>query len=144
MSGRNGGDVSDGSRTGTRLAARMPPATELQIADQALDERTHVIALVGQVDLYSAPEFKQRTAEVIDRGKSRIVVDLSRVSFMDSTGLSVLVGALKRLRLIGGALAVVSANEDTLRLFEITGLNASFPIAPSRQQAVQALDGLNN
>jgi anti-sigma B factor antagonist len=138
------GNVSDGPRTGTRLAARMPPATELQIADQALDERTHVIALVGQVDLYSAPEFKQRTAEVIEQGKSRIVVDLSRVSFMDSTGLSVLVGALKRLRLVGGALAVVSANEDTLRLFEITGLNASFPIAPSREQAVQALDGLNN
>jgi anti-sigma B factor antagonist len=122
----------------------MPPAAELQIADHALDERTHVIALVGQVDLYSAPEFKQRTAEVIDQGKSRIVVDLSRVSFMDSTGLSVLVGALKRLRLTGGALAVVTANEDTLRLFEITGLNASFPIAPSREQAVQALDGLNN
>jgi anti-sigma B factor antagonist len=117
----------------------MPPTTELQVQDRELDAHTHLIELAGQVDLYSAPEFKQRTAEVIEQGKSRLIVDLTQVTFMDSTGLSVLVGALKRLRLMGGALAIVATDEGTLRLFEMTGLDASFPISESRDEAVAAL-----
>ena len=72
------------------------------IEDQAIDDSTHVIELGGEVDLYTAPEFKERMVELIESGKKQIVVDLSKATFIDSTTLGVLVGGVKRLRPTGG------------------------------------------
>jgi anti-anti-sigma factor len=68
------------------------------IEDQSIDDSTHVIELGGEVDLYTAPEFKERMVELIESGKKQIVVDLSKATFIDSTTLGVLVGGVKRLR----------------------------------------------
>ena len=68
------------------------------IEDEAVDDETHVIELGGEVDLYTAPEFKERMVELIESGKKQIVVDLSQATFIDSTTLGVLVGGVKRLR----------------------------------------------
>ena len=68
------------------------------IEDEAIDDVTHVIELGGEVDLYTAPEFKERMVELIESGKKQIVVDLSKATFIDSTTLGVLVGGVKRLR----------------------------------------------
>ena len=114
---------------------------DLQIDDHEIDPETHVIDVAGQIDLYSAPEFKERTLRVIERGKRRIVVDLSGVTFMDSTGLSVLVGAFKRLRLMDGRLAIVATDDDIRRIFEITGLDRSFTLCRGREDALEALAG---
>jgi anti-sigma B factor antagonist len=114
-------------------------ATYLQIEDLALDDQTQLIAVEGQIDLYSAPEFKERTMRAIEQGKRRLVIDLSEVSFLDSTALSVLVGALRRLRPFGGAIAIVSAEPDVRRLFEITGLETTLPICASREDALQTV-----
>ena len=75
------------------------------IEDEAVDDTTHVIELGGEVDLYTAPEFKERMVELIESGKKQIVVDLSQATFIDSTTLGVLVGGVKRLRPAGGSLA---------------------------------------
>ena len=115
-------------------------ATYLQIEDRALDEQTQLIALEGQIDLYSAPSFKERLLGAIEQGKTRIVVDFSGLSFIDSTGLSVLVGALRRVRPLGGALSIVSRDDDVRRLFEITGLDGKLPLCDGIDAALTALD----
>lgn len=112
---------------------------DLGIADYALDGRTRVIEVDGQIDLYSAPQFKERTLRVIDAGAERVIVDLSRVSFMDSTGLGVLVGARKRLSAANGDLLLVVADPEIDRLFEITGLDGVFQIYRSRDDALVEL-----
>lgn len=109
------------------------------INDEAVDDTTHVIELGGEVDLYTAPEFKERMVRLIDSGKRRIVVDLSEATFIDSTTLGVLVGGVKRLRPDGGSLALVCTDENIGKIFEITGLDRVFPIHDSRDAALAAV-----
>jgi anti-sigma B factor antagonist len=109
------------------------------IEDEAIDDDTHVIELGGEVDLYTAPEFKERMVELIESGKKRIVVDLSKATFIDSTTLGVLVGGVKRLRPAGGSLALVCTDDNITKIFEITGLDRVFPIHSSRDEALAAV-----
>jgi anti-sigma B factor antagonist len=109
------------------------------IEDTAVDSGTHVIELGGEVDLYTAPEFKERLLQLIEEGKTRIVVDLTKATFIDSTTLGVLVGGVKRLRPSGGSLALVCSDPNILKIFEITGLDRVFPIHSSRDEALSAL-----
>ena len=106
------------------------------IEDEAIDDATHVIELGGEVDLYTAPEFKERMVELIESGKKQIVVDLSKATFIDSTTLGVLVGGVKRLRPTGGSLALVCTDDNITKIFEITGLDRVFPIHSSRDEAL--------
>jgi anti-sigma B factor antagonist len=106
------------------------------IEDEAIDDSTHVIELGGEVDLYTAPEFKERMVELIESGKKQIVVDLSKATFIDSTTLGVLVGGVKRLRPTGGSLALVCTDDN---ITKITGLDRVFPIHSSRDDALAAL-----
>jgi anti-sigma B factor antagonist len=107
-----------------------------QIRDEEIDGETHVIELGGEVDLYTAPEFKERMVELIERGKKRIVVDLSEATFIDSTTLGVLVGGVKRLRPANGSLALVCTDQNITKIFEITGLDRVFPIHATREEAL--------
>jgi anti-sigma B factor antagonist len=107
------------------------------IQDEEIDADTHVIELGGEVDLYTAPEFKERLVQVIEDGKKLLVVDLSKATFIDSTTLGVLVGGVKRLRPTGGSLALVCTDQNISKIFEITGLDRVFPIYKSREEALQ-------
>jgi anti-sigma B factor antagonist len=109
------------------------------ISDEEIDAETQVIELGGEIDLYTAPEFKERLVELIEDGKKRIVVDLSAATFIDSTTLGVLVGGVKRLRPAGGSLAVVCTDQNITKIFEITGLDRVFPIHESRDDALHAV-----
>ena len=109
------------------------------IDDESIDAETHVIELGGEVDLYTAPEFKERLVQVIEDGKKQLVVDLSKATFIDSTTLGVLVGGVKRLRPSGGSLALVCTDQNITKIFEITGLDRVFPIHASRDEALQAV-----
>jgi anti-sigma B factor antagonist len=109
------------------------------INDQEIDATTHVIELGGEVDLYTAPEFKERMVQLIESGKKQIVVDLSQATFIDSTTLGVLVGGVKRLRPSGGSLALVCTDQNITKIFEITGLDRVFPIHGSRDDALSEL-----
>jgi anti-sigma B factor antagonist len=110
------------------------------IEDEAIDDATHVIELGGEVDLYTAPEFKERMVELIESGKKQIVVDLSKATFIDSTTLGVLVGGVKRLRTNDGQLSLVCSDRNITKIFEITGLDRVFTIHPTREEAVAGLD----
>ena len=109
------------------------------IDDESIDAETHVIELGGEVDLYTAPEFKERMVQVIEDGKKHVIVDLSKATFIDSTTLGVLVGGVKRLRPSGGSLALVCTDQNITKIFEITGLDRVFPIHASREEALQAV-----
>jgi anti-sigma B factor antagonist len=93
------------------------------------------------VDVYTAPKLRERLAELIDAGAEKVVVDLDRVDFLDSTGLGVLVGALKRLRAAGGTFGLVCAKEPLLKIFRITALDQVFPLYESVEKAIGAAPG---
>lgn len=110
-----------------------------QINDEEIDGQTHVIELGGEVDLYTAPEFKERMVQLIESGKKQVIVDLSKATFIDSTTLGVLVGGVKRLRPAGGSLALVCTDQNICKIFEITGLDRVFPIHDTREQALESV-----
>ncbi|HEY8474941.1 MAG TPA: STAS domain-containing protein [Natronosporangium sp.] len=100
---------------------------ELSLATREVAGHT-VVEVRGEVDVYTASRLRERLLGVIDGGASQVVVDLRRVDFLDSTGLGVLVGALKRLRMSGGDLALVCDNEKLLKIFQITALDRVFAL----------------
>ena len=95
-----------------------------------------VLAVKGEVDVYTAPRLREKLVELVTQGKHRIVVDLEGVEFLDSTGLGVLVGGLKRVRSHNGDLSLVCNQHRILKVFEITGLNRAFSIYDSVDAAV--------
>jgi len=116
----------------------MPP--EFSLTQEQLDDDRHVVAVAGEIDLFTAPELKQTLADAVESGSSRIVVDLTRTTFLDSTALGVLIGAVKRLRSRDGMLTIVNTDPNIAKTFEITGLDQIFTIRPTREEAVEALE----
>lgn len=97
-----------------------------------------VLAVQGEVDVYTAPRLRERLVELVSQGTQRVVVDLEAVDFLDSTGLGVLVGGLKRLRSHDGDLSLVCTQPRILKVFEITGLTKVFAIHDSVDAATAA------
>ncbi|HLX89245.1 MAG TPA: STAS domain-containing protein [Acidimicrobiales bacterium] len=95
-----------------------------------------VLTVRGEVDVSTAPELRERLLLLAERGRTTAVVDLSEVSFVDSTALGVLVSGVKRLRSAGGDLTLVVTQPHISKVFEITGLTDVFRIFPTLDQAV--------
>jgi anti-sigma B factor antagonist len=135
------GELSAGNNT-IRVRAQptpVPLGAEFQLTDEAVDDHTHVVAVRGDIDLYSAPDLRECLDELIAAGKTRVLVDLREASFIDSTTLGVLVGAIKRLRIHGGQLALACDDPSILRVFAITGLDEVIGVHPTREAGVAAL-----
>ena len=107
---------------------------DFQIEEQA-SEGTPVIAVSGEIDVATAPQLRECLHRVVAAGNATVVLDLLGVTFLDSTALGVLVGALKRCREQGGDLQIVIADPRIVKIFEITGLTNVFTIADSLQAA---------
>ncbi len=86
------------------------------------------ITLRGEVDVYTAPKLKEQLVAVIEDGCANVIVNLEGVSFIDSSGLGVLVSALRRARERDGAVRIVCTRENILKIFRITGLDKVFPV----------------
>jgi anti-sigma B factor antagonist len=110
---------------------------DLSLSTRTVSDHT-VLQVGGEVDVYTAPRLRERLVELVDGGARKVVVDLGRVEFLDSTGLGVLVGAHKRLRAAGGSLALVCAREPLLKIFRITALDQVFPLYDSVDTATAA------
>ena len=110
-------------------------AIEFSIEDRPVGG-AHIVAVSGEVDLFTAPEFKQRMSAPIDDGRSNLIVDLSRTTFIDSSSLGVLIGAHRRLKLRGGSLTIVCDNDAITKTFRITGLDGVFHLVPKIDDAV--------
>jgi anti-sigma B factor antagonist len=98
-------------------------AMDFAITDRRVDDVTHVVAVTGEIDLFTAPEFKQRVSAPIDAGAANVIIDLTGTTFIDSSSLGVLIGAHRRLKLRGGSLVVVCDNDAIVKTFRITGLD---------------------
>jgi anti-sigma B factor antagonist len=107
-----------------------------ELTDDRPDEHTLVLAVRGEIHVTTAPDFSVRLNEAIAEGLRAMVIDLSGVEFIDSTGLSVLLNGLRRVTRANGRLALVVTNPTVLRLFEITRLDTTFDIQPTREAAL--------
>lgn len=96
---------------------------------QALD-------LEGEVDVYTAPVLRQAIMDRVEGGVKHLLIDLTRVEYLDSTGLGILIGGVKRLKEQGGSLRLVGPSARIQRIFEITGLNKIFDVYASEQEAL--------
>ena len=113
-------------------------AVAFGIEDRRVRDGVHVVAVSGEIDLFTAPEFKQRMTAPIEDGVGRLIVDLSATTFIDSSSLGVLIGAHRKLKQRKGSLVVVCDNETIVKTFKITGLDGVFTLVPSLDDA---LDG---
>ena len=114
---------------------------KFELSEDDLDERTHIIAVSGEIHVSTAPEFSRRLNAAIAKGKTAVVLDLTGTEFIDSTGLSVLLNGLRRVTRQRGRMALVCVNPTVLRLFEITRLDSTFDIRRTRDEALQAVRG---
>lgn len=95
------------------------------------------VTLEGEVDVYTAPRLKEELTSLIAGGCHFLIVDMEKVAFIDSSGLGVLVSALRRAREKDGAIRIVCTREGVLKIFRITGLDKVFPIFSDAAEAAQ-------
>jgi anti-sigma B factor antagonist len=113
---------------------------DFSVTTRAIDELS-VVDVAGEVDVFSAPELAEQLTQLFDAGRRTVVVDLTSVTFLDSTGLGTLVAARNRAEEAGGQLPIIGSGERVLKLFRITGLDEVFEIYPSIEAAVTATTG---
>ncbi len=111
--------------------------------DLSLDNRTDgermVVDVGGEIDVYTAPKLREQLVDLVNAGRYHLIVDMEGVEFLDSTGLGVLVGGLKRVRAHEGSLRLVCTQERILKIFRITGLTKVFPIHDTVSEALTAV-----
>lgn len=108
---------------------------ELSLQTDTVADRT-VVHVGGEIDAYTVPRLRQLLLGLVEEGAPHLVVDLSRVEFLDSSGLGVLAGVRTRMRERRGSLVLVCAQERILKIFRIIGLDGVFTIVPSVAEAV--------
>ncbi len=112
----------------------------MQIEDQVIEGILVVTPLEKRLDASAAADFKGKMVDWINSGHRRIVLDLSMVDFVDSSGLGAIVSCLKTLG-EGGDLAISGIKDAVLSLFKLTRMNRVFQIYPSSEAAVKGLGG---
>jgi anti-sigma B factor antagonist len=95
-----------------------------------------IVDVEGEIDVYTAPRLRELLIELVNVGNYQIVVNMEKVEFLDSTGLGVLVGGLKRVRAHDGSLDLVCTQERILKIFRITGLTKVFGIHDTVDEAI--------
>ena len=111
-------------------------AITFEIQDRRHGADAHVVTVAGEIDIFTAPELKQRVAAAIDSGAETVVVDLSGTTFIDSSSLGILIGAHRRVEHRHGRFVVACDNPAIVKTFKITGLDQVFAIVPTVQDAV--------
>jgi anti-sigma B factor antagonist len=97
-----------------------------------------VVDVEGEIDVYTAPRLRELLIDLVNKKNYQLVVNMEKVEFLDSTGLGVLVGGLKRVRAHDGSLDLVCTQERILKIFRITGLTKVFGIHDSVDVAIAA------
>ncbi|MBB4935627.1 anti-sigma B factor antagonist [Lipingzhangella halophila] len=104
--------------------------------DHYTEDDTEIVVVEGEIDVYTAPRLRELLIDLVNKGNVHLVVNMEKVEFLDSTGLGVLVGGLKRVRAHDGTLDLVCTQERILKIFRITGLTKVFGIYESVQEAI--------
>jgi anti-sigma B factor antagonist len=123
----------------TRRTREYGGFVDLTLSTRTQGDRT-IVEVAGEIDVYTAPKLRERLVDLVTAGNYHLIVDMEGVEFLDSTGLGVLVGGLKRVRAHDGSLRLVCTQERILKIFRITGLTKVFPIHSTVEEAVEAVD----
>ena len=113
---------------------------DLKLGHHAQDG-IEVVDVQGEIDIYTAPRLRELLIDLVSQGSYQLVVNLDKVGFLDSTGLGVLVGGLRRVRAHDGSLDLVCTQQRILKIFRITGLTEVFGIYQTVDQAIAATKG---
>ena len=116
-----------------------PLIPHFELGEERSDAGVDIVNVSGEIHVSTAPRFSRRLNAVIASGKTMLVLDLSAVEFIDSTGLSVLLSGLRLVNQRHGRMALVCTNPTVLRIFEITSLDATFDIFADRPGAIAHL-----
>jgi anti-sigma B factor antagonist len=111
---------------------------EFSATDEQVDDTTHVVAVRGEIDIFTAPEFKERIGAAIDAGRRLVVVDLGETSFIDSSSLGVLISAHRRLNARSGRLIIACDVAAVRNTFRVTGLDSVLEVMGTREEALTA------
>ena len=112
---------------------------DLSFEKRAVGGKT-VLAVSGDVDLHTAPQLRDRIRTLVDEGARALVIDMTGVEFLDSTGLGTLLGSRKQLVALDGRLALAGLSDHVLKVFEITSLDQVFDIHPTVDAALRGID----
>jgi anti-sigma B factor antagonist len=112
---------------------------EFQVVTAEFGDGIAAASVIGEADLYTAPELKQALNGLVDGGAHSVLVDLSRTTFLDSTTLGVLMGAVRKLRPRGGQVAISCSDPNIRKIFEITLLDRIFAIFDSNEAGIAYL-----
>ena len=112
-------------------------ANRLELSHR-MEQGIPVVDVSGEIDVYTVPKFKEHLASLIEQGNNRLLINLEKVQYMDSSGFGALLGATKRLRPDGGALGLVGCNQVITRMLKITRLNTIFQMYETEPEALQA------
>jgi len=97
-----------------------------------------IVEVDGQLIVSNRQELKQKVLDQLEKGTRKVLVDFARTSYIDSSGLGVLVSLAKRMRELGGDLRLANLNDDLQTLFELTKLDTLFQISESRERALES------
>jgi len=139
---RDGSTPGPGSRIGSPARSDDGRMALEDFVDLKLDHHTkdgiEIVDVEGEIDVYTAPRLRELLIELVNSSHFQLVVNMEKVEFLDSTGLGVLVGGLKRVRAHDGSLDLVCTQERILKIFRITGLTKVFGIHDSVDEAIAA------
>jgi len=131
--------VADSASQRAHEYRSLEERVDLSLSTRTEGDRT-VIAVGGEIDVYTAPKLREHLIDLVSGGSYHLIVDIEGVDFLDSTGLGVLVGGLKRVRHHEGSLQLVCTQDRILKIFRITGLTKVFPIYATVDEALAAND----
>ena len=104
-----------------------------------LDGKAQAVEIQGEIDVYTSPRVKETINELIENEHYQLLINLQKVRYIDSTGLGVLIGALKKVREHSGRILLVCTNPQIKKIFNITGLVKIFEIFESEEKALEVL-----
>ena len=110
---------------------------DLTLTTREVDGHT-LVAVGGEIDVYTAPKLRDQISELVGAGHTSLIIDMEKVDFLDSTGLGVLVGGLKKVRAQDGTMSLICSQDRLLKIFQITGLAKVFTIHASESAALSA------
>ena len=119
----------------------MENSMNLKVSPRTAPNGVQALDLEGEVDVYTAPALRQAIMDQVEGGTKHLLIDLTRVEYLDSTGLGILIGGVKRLKEQGGSLRLVGPSARITRIFDITGLNKIFDVYATEQDALAAAAG---
>ena len=121
----------------TRESSLEEKTVDLSLQTREVESRT-IVAVGGEIDVYTAPKLRDKITELVGEGHHHLVIDMERVDFLDSTGLGVLVGGLKKVRAHDGSMTLICSQDRLLKIFRITGLAKVFTIHDTEASALKA------